>query len=190
MTVPPRVDEPGPTSEPLESTQSSGGFVKPDIIPPPTIGKRGKPNYIPIFPPGFHPIGAAEVELYFVHHFRPECPKREEIAARLLTFIKHLSSAGLPGDLWLDGSFTTWKPNPEDADVLFVFDAAEADSMPRERKAILAALLNRNESRIRYQLDVLSVDVADENMLSYWRGWFGFDDQNRPKGIPVIRIGQ
>ena len=132
-----------------------------------------KPEYPPLFAPGFHDITLEELKGICVDRFR-DCAPREHLFSRFRALFSQLEDLGLTLELWIDGSFSTEKLDPDDVDILVVYDPREVNAAPSGVQLQLWALLDRVQSKIRYKCDVLGVSAGDENMLSYWRGWFGF----------------
>jgi len=92
------------------------------------------------------------------------------------------------GEIWVDGSYTTQKPEPDDIDILLVIDYAALMKIPEEQLKTVSPLLNRGFVKANYDIDVLLLpenhpDVDYSERRSYWRGWFGFDRRENPKGL-------
>lgn len=145
-------------------------------------------EFEPIFPPGFHDIEIEQVDDLFVNSF-PNNERRRYLTDRFKAFIERFLDLGLSAEIWLDGSYSTAKPEPDDIDILLVFNPIEINSLPVEKHPILNELFNRELSKIRYNLDVLLLPSDDVNKRSYWRGWFGYSRTEIPKGIPRIYYG-
>ncbi|AXH43571.1 hypothetical protein HOV55_gp53 [Erwinia phage vB_EhrS_59] len=96
-------------------------------------------------------------------------------------------------EVWIDGSFTTEKPEPDDIDILIVLDYIALNNLPASLKSTVSALLNRDYVKLNFHIDVLllpenhpKVDYSERR--SYWRGWFGFDRQENPKGLVRVML--
>lgn len=74
-------------------------------------------------------------------------------------------------------------------DILIIFDDAEVNNLSIEKQFVLEELFNRDLCKIRYSIDVLLCRSHDINGRSYWRGWFGFSRDEKPKGIPRVSYG-
>ncbi len=140
-------------------------------------------------PAGIHDCSAEEFEELFVEQF-PTSQSRRPIFCSLITFIQELFQTGIPDEIWIDGSYATSKINPNDADVVVFLHYPHFSKLS----------LQRNLLRQKYcpTLDLYFAVAASEqsqNMLSvndfnqvqnyrnYWRGQFGFDREDNPKGI-------
>lgn len=137
-----------------------------------------------------HTFGLEDLHPTFVEPFESgTC--RARLVERFLALVQRVRDLGVPFEVWLDGSFATKKPDPEDIDVLFVFDEDAGNaSDPQVQQELLAIFApdGRRETRIRYGCDVFFIGSHNADMRSYWRGWFGFTRDELPKGIPVIRV--
>jgi len=88
----------------------------------------------------------------------------------------------------VDGSYTTHKPEPDDIDILLVIDYSALLQIPEEQLRAVSPLLNRSFVKANYNIDVLLLpenhpEVDYSERRSYWRGWFGFDRRENPKGL-------
>lgn len=145
-------------------------------------------EYEPIYPAGFHQVELHEINKIFVSPY-PSSSKRDFLSQKFSFFIDKFSELGINVEIWIDGSYSTHKIDPNDIDVLIIFDPIEVNKLSPEKQFILRELFDRKLSKIRYSLDILICEKNDENMRSYWRGWFGFSRKEKPKGIPRIYYG-
>lgn len=145
-------------------------------------------EYEPLYPAGFHEIVFEDLDAIFVSPFI-ENERRKYLTDRFRSFIEKFSELELKVEIWLDGSYSTRKPEPGDIDILIVFDSEEVEKLPIHKRPLLEELFDRNLSKIRYSLDVLLLPSNNEDYRSYWRGWFGFSRTEQPKGIPRIYYG-
>ena len=99
---------------------------------------------------------------------------------RLSIFLDVVRSTVGSCEVWIDGSFVTTKPNPNDVDILVLLPSnavfAESD-----------VLILLHQARTKYQCDAYIVENTIE-LRSYWRGWFCFDRQERAKGIIQVML--
>lgn len=144
-------------------------------------------EFEPLHNAGFKDVDSTDLRDVFVAPFdNPE--RREYLLNRFEALIDRFKETGISSEVWIDGSFSTQKPEPGDIDMIFFIDANEANALDNEKKKILGELNNRKLSQIRYQCDVFIVPNQDVNMRSYWRGWFGFNREEQPKGIFRLNI--
>jgi len=145
-------------------------------------------EFDPIFPAGFHDITLDKLEEIFVDPF-PENERRAYLTRRFRDYLTKVSEFGLKVEIWVDGSYSTYKPQPGDMDILIIYDAKEVNKLPVDKRPVLEELFDRDLCKIRYSIDVLLCQAHDIDLRSYWRGWFGFSRDENPKGIPRVSYG-
>lgn len=142
--------------------------------------------------PGFHDCSFNEFYETFVAGFSTS-QTRTIISDSLVAFSAEIFQFGIPYEFWVDGSYATTKVNPNDADIILFLQYRDY--------IILSPMLGAFRQKYRGLLDIYfacAVSPENEKALSpkdygivinhrnYWRGQFGFDRQDNPKGI--IRI--
>jgi hypothetical protein len=135
----------------------------------------------------------AEFEQAFVADF-PASAIRQGIYEGLLAYLNGLGDVlqhvGYQGHwtLWIDGSFTTDKLDPNDIDVLNLFDD---EAVFHQNKAFFAPFFAANAFRT-YRTDayfLLDDQSAEAIALQdYWLNQFGTDRSGFPKGIIELTI--
>lgn len=153
-----------------------------------------KKSFPPIFSAGFHDLELDEIKEKCVDSFSDK-NKREFLFNNLKNLLDSffLFNKANPFliEVWIDGSFTTFKPEPDDIDILLVYDDCSINSMPLMMQTSLYQLLDRNFIKINYNIDVLQLPQNNpnyDNDRSYWRGWFGFDRNENAKGVVRIKL--
>lgn len=141
-----------------------------------------KPEYPPLFAPGFHDVEDGKLDELFVEPF-PEPGVRKGLVENLRSLLAAVRATGIRAEVWLDGSFTTKKPDPADVDAVIYFDPAEVQALDLEHQATLDELADTNRSKLKYRCDVYFVPNDRPEWRSYWRGWFCFTRDEEPKGI-------
>ena len=145
-------------------------------------------EYEPLYHAGFHEIDLDSMNEIFVEPFE-ENERRKYLTDRFRDYLEKFSELDLKVEIWIDGSYSTYKPQPGDMDILIVFDTNEVNNLPVEKRPLLQELFNRDLSKMRYSIDVLLLPSSETNHRSYWRGWFGFSRSEQPKGIPRLYYG-
>jgi hypothetical protein len=141
----------------------------------------------PILQPGLHDIGVADLENHFLSSF-PRSKTRAVLIEGLNKFIEKLQALDIPIELWIDGSFTTDKLDPNDVDLVIFASQQDVNQLDSNTTGLLRGLLDRPSSRKKYGCDVLFSVKESPNQRSYWRGWYGFDRNENPKGIARITV--
>lgn len=148
----------------------------------------GVKEFEPLYPAGFHEIELENMDEIFVSPFA-ENERRKYLTDRFRDFLEKFSELELKVEIWVDGSYSTHKPEPDDMDILIVFDTNEVNQLPMEKRPLLKELFNRELSKMRYSIDVLLLPSNETDHRSFWRGWFGFSRSEQPKGIPRLYYG-
>ena len=131
-------------------------------------------------PPGIHPATWEEV----IHRFGGN-PRRQRLLAGLAIAVANLQDAGCRR-VYLNGSFVTSKPFPDDFDAVW-----ESEGVDFTRVAPLLLdrrdLLNyaRRQQKRVYGGELLPDLFFGFNPLAF----FQTDDAGQPKGIVVINLG-
>lgn len=100
-----------------------------------------------------------------------------------------LESTGYKGFAWIDGSFMCEKPEPEDIDLLLVFDSETIDAISESARPVLNSLFDTRTVKSRFNLHVFPVRGEDKDGLDYWTQKFGTQrDERTPKGLAALRI--
>lgn len=139
-------------------------------------------EYPPIHNAGFLDITNEQLVETFLDPFDNKT-RREYLLTRFNALVDRFKESGLSAEVWIDGSFSTLKPEPGDIDVIFFVDVNQVNLLSTDKKKIIIELNNRKYSNIRYNCDVFIIPSKDVDNRSYWRGWFGFSRNEEPKGI-------
>lgn len=150
----------------------------------------------PLLPPGFHDLDDDKVKSLCVDAFQ-ESVRRSMLYCNYIQLINQFREINQQcrcfSEIWIDGSFTTKKPEPDDIDILLVVDFLAVNNLPDALKSLVSSLLNRDYIKLNFNIDVLllpenhpNVDYSERR--SYWRGWFGFDRKENPKGLVRVML--
>ena len=98
-----------------------------------------EPTYPPIFPPGFVEVTVEALEERFV---APgfDTPLRRRLTTQVRLFVTELARLGVHGDVWIDGSYATKKPDPRDVDVVLSVSMVDVEAAPCSRGVHAATL--------------------------------------------------
>lgn len=153
-----------------------------------TSAGMSKADHKPLLPAGFHPRDWDQLNALCVEKFPAES-SRPGLVAKLGAFVAELRGMGVVGDLWIDGSFATEKPNPSDVDLVWVIDPA-CNAAINANAARLEQLFGPTKgAKALYGCDAYAVPRYKAHDLAYWRGLFGFGhDEVTPKGIIVFSL--
>ncbi len=154
-------------------------------------------------PPGIHNVSIEEVERFFAQTI-PDYSTRQELFfgySRLCATIQYFQIKNFKQ--WIGGSFTTSKAKPDDIDVVTMVDADEINSLPDFIKNKLQSYespFNRELAKKLFHCDSFLVIVPPksdkikysdyQNARIYWRGTWGFDRQDTPRGFLELTYGR
>lgn len=141
----------------------------------------------PLLDPGLHDFELHEIGNHFLKGF-PNSKTRKSLVDGLNLYVTHLANIGAPIELWIDGSFTTNKEDPSDIDLVIFSPASIINSLPPKKQQLFQNLTDRASMKSAFGCDVLFCPTEDLNLRSYWRGWYGFDRNEQPKGMARVTV--
>lgn len=134
--------------------------------------------------PGFSEYKLDEFEKIFVNSFN-ESQSRKAIFNGFIKWMKQLLTFCYPDEIWVDGSFVTNKVNPNDMDIVVFVDLIVLYNNKRE----LEEMRKFGEENLCDTYIAFSPNehypgnIKLVNHRNYWKGQFGFDREDNPKGI-------
>lgn len=150
----------------------------------------------PLLPPGFHDFDDDKVKLICVDAF-PQSVRRSMLYCNYTQLMADLRSINNQFhcflEIWVDGSFTTEKPEPDDIDMLLVIDYLLLNTIPAMFYPQIEKILNRAYIKHNYHIDLLLLyknhptsDYDEDRM--HWRGVFCHDREDTPKGVARLSL--
>lgn len=121
-----------------------------------------------VLPEGAHDCTLAEVEAAFGRFQATD--RRLRLMDALGQYLPALWRTGLPVAVYLDGSFVTAKPDPDDIDILIALPA-DWDPFPELKPFQYNLLFNTGMRRLKYPFDVYAFpDGSDrfQRMLTFF----------------------
>jgi hypothetical protein len=154
-----------------------------------------KSAFMPLLPPGRHVMTADQLEHLTVSRF-PASVMRPVIFAEFRRLLSDLVSFGLVGELWIDGSFLTEKPEPDDIDLSFGFHPVHLDQQKPDARDFVLTTLNGGKaySPLLDTYMCVMFPIGDPRREAstedYWaEKWLvGWDDHL--KGFAVVKLGE
>ncbi|HBK3300237.1 TPA: hypothetical protein KEX12_001118 [Citrobacter koseri] len=145
----------------------------------------------PLLSPGFHDFDDDQVKSLCVDAF-PESVRRSMLYCNYIQLMGDIRSINKQFncfvEVWVDGSFTTEKPEPDDIDILLVIDSESLNLVPVMFQPQIEKLLNRPYIKHNYKIDLLLLEHGKDEDRMHWRGVFGHDREDTPKGIVRISL--
>lgn len=149
-----------------------------------------KPSWTPISATGFHQLSKEDLTTHFVEGFDERHQlHRSRMLSRFLAYIHELADFRVPMEIWLDGSFTTRCPEPDDIDLAVLLSYRDLVSLTHAEQMRLFLLLNERERiKIRYTCDVYHLDTNDAQERQRWASTFATNHDGTPKGIFTLTL--
>lgn len=150
----------------------------------------------PLLSPGFHDMNDQQLRSLCVDRF-PDSARRSMLYCNYKQLMQDLRSISNQFqcflEVWVDGSFTTEKPEPDDIDILLVIDYQLLAAVPIMFQPQLEKILNRSYIKINYHIDLLLLyknhpNNSYEEDRMHWRGVFCHDREDTPKGIARVSL--
>jgi hypothetical protein len=126
----------------------------------------------------------------------PTSASRPRLLTALEAMVSRVATCVPICDIWIDGSFVTEKPEPDDVDLTLMVEGAAFDMLDT---AVQMDLLNFQDGRFGPALHVFVVITREkghpgyalsQQLVDYWSRWWAVSRENWIKGIPVIRLGE
>ncbi|CRI56369.1 DUF6932 family protein [Pseudomonas sp. CCOS 191] len=147
-----------------------------------------KVDYPPLLAAGIHPFSLEQLRSLTVDGF-PNSSRRSILFGGLSVYVELLQNAGLKSTIWVDGSFMCAKDDPQDIDLVVVYDPENVDSLSEAALPVVNNLLNSNFAAARFGLHVFKVESTDQEGLDFWMQKFGTQrDETTPKGLAALRL--
>lgn len=145
----------------------------------------------PLLSPGFHDLDDAQVKSLCVDAF-PESVRRSMLYCNYIQLVSDIRNINKQFncfiEVWVDGSFTTEKTEPDDIDILLVIDSNRLNLVPVMFQPQIEKFLNRQYIKHNYKIDLLLLEHGKDEDRMHWRGVFGHDREDTPKGIVRISL--
>ncbi len=147
-------------------------------------------------PAGLHPVTTGEIKAGLVDSF-PTSSARANVFEGYMRHTTDLRKVPMMFDEFIGGSFVSSKDNPGDIDLLGMGDQATIDALPPDRQQEITRLFQGHLSKPEYKCDAYFLASFPETdpafqayraNRKYWMGEFGFDRQDKPKGILTIVV--
>lgn len=103
-----------------------------------------------------------------------------------------LNRNGMRGHVWVNGSFTTEKLNPDDSDILLVMSINEFSQLTAQQKQFFE-WFQRTSLKSTHRCDNYAM-IQDPSraesdwVTAYWLRQFGFSRANEMKGMAVVQV--
>ena len=103
-----------------------------------------KPSFPPLLTAGFHDMDSDGIKSLCVDTF-PKSVRRSMLYCNFIQLIEQFKLVNQQclcfSEVWIDGSFTTEKPEPDDIDILVVVDYLALTSLPNTHADAIGQLI-------------------------------------------------
>jgi hypothetical protein len=156
---------------------------------------RDPTEHLPLLPAGFHEMTMADLRALCVAAKRFEnSVSRVPIMTSLERRIESLVGHGIPGEVWVNGSFLTEKIDPEDVDITVRLDGTFYDQATVQQRNALRRIMETTGSeridgylQLEWPVGHPYYALGVEN-YEYWRKQWGISRQGFAKGIAVLKL--
>ena len=147
-----------------------------------------KTDYPPLLPGGIHAFTLDSLRPITVDNF-PNSVRRQGLFGALGIYLEMLEATGFKGSALIDGSFMCQKQEPDDIDLVLIYESEVIDNISEAARPVLNGLFDTLTILSRFKLHVFQVRVEDEAGLEYWKKQFGTQrDEVTPKGLASIGV--
>jgi len=142
-------------------------------------------EFPPLIPNGFKDIKETDLHKEFVAPFNQGEDHRTNLLIDFNRFLNEFKALGLTAEVWIDGSFTTFAPDPSDIDVVFYFAINDIDTLSGEKRIKYERLFqSRKFIKNLYHVEVHYAERNNPQEIAEWAKTFGtWYDNVTPKGI-------
>ena len=149
-------------------------------------------EYPPLYAEGFRDIAEKDLHKVFVAPFTEGVEHRTDLLLNFVQFFKQFKRLGLAAEIWLDGSFATYAPDPSDIDIVFFIDTTAIEGLSNTKRILFTKLFaDRKFTKRLYKLDAFFAEQNNEQEKKEWSNLFGhYYDGLTPKGIFRLKFKQ
>jgi hypothetical protein len=138
-------------------------------------------------PPGVYPVTLRQIEERFARN-----PSRKQLFEGLVRAVRNLAAAGVRR-VWINGSFITSKPNPNDVDGCWEYPFASPFHVEKLDSVFVDISAPREAMRKKYGVDFLiaGIPLADPSAEGTTvEVFFQTDRDGKAKGILLVELGE
>lgn len=154
-----------------------------------------KPEFAPLLPPGRHQMTVEDLGRLCVEPFETSAA-RPGLLDAVRGLLAHLGALLDICEVWIDGSFVTAKPEPDDVDLTVAIDGGQLEGASPE---VFSALNGLMDKAFHPKLHIFTVATRPvghphrsdlEEAFRQWAQWWCVARDGWIKGMPVIRLGE
>jgi hypothetical protein len=147
-----------------------------------------KADFPPLLGEGIHEHSLSSLRSLAVDGF-PDSKRRAMLFELFDIYVGLLEQHGLQAEMWIDGSFMCQKHDPDDIDLLVIYDPSCVRDLTESTWNAVNNLLTTAYAKARFKLDVHAVPSDDAEGKAFWFQKFGTQrDEITPKGLALLRL--
>lgn len=149
-----------------------------------------KTDFPALLSPGVHAHTLASIEALAVLPF-PDDVRRTILFQQFSSWIGSMKKANVVGRIWIDGSFLTEKPGPNDIDCILWNPSFSSEPTQSDQQNV-QRLLDKPTARTAFNLDLYLEQPTPDMVIhreAYWKGFFGYcHDRITAKGFAELTL--
>lgn len=166
--------------------------ISPKLIKIAMEGGKDKIDATPLLHTGSRVIGFWQLDQYFFEPFvswNEEAHRRKYLVTNLSRYIRELRKFGIPLKIWLDGSFTTSKIEPDDIDLVVWANEGDLVGLQPNQQSLFERLtIDRETIRAQFDLDVFLCLEGNQQEIAYWTDLYSKGHSGQNKGFFKIEL--
>lgn len=123
-----------------------------------------KPDFPPLLAPGYHHLDLAAIQRLCVDAY-PNVQIRRYLFQYLEQTVQDLLIQNIPCKIWIDGSFMTEHPAPDDLDIIVILDYDVANSLSESQREFIDKLNNEGYNYPRVDSWVISLVPRGDDLF-------------------------
>ncbi|WP_138991852.1 hypothetical protein [Larkinella sp. C7] len=135
-----------------------------------------KLDYPPLLEKGHKTIGVWQLDEFFLKPFQDtivDTARRRDLIRNLNLYLRELRKLQIPIEIWLDGSFTTKHPEPQDIDLIVWVDSNDVNTLPENLQVLFNRIVSsRDWIKLQYNVDVYLGEKGSEIDEVKYTKWF------------------
>ena len=139
-------------------------------------------------PPLFHELSFNDIENLCVNSFINNSRRKQLLTNFKTLIIDVLERENISCNIWIDGSISTEKEEPDDIDLVIELPPSKDMNMYNNITTKIFNNRTQREFHDEFHYDVYFFTKNNDTMYKYWSGFFSHNRDDSPKGIILYKI--
>jgi len=117
---------------------------------------------------------------------------RQSLLNNFKELIKKVQVFGFSFEIWVDGSYLTEKPEPDDIDMLIIVSRRVINKLSLDKQDELYnkyfSIEGKSNIKQLYKCDINFMYKEDNKRRAFWLDLYGYSRDKKPKGIISIKV--